>query len=72
MFLDIDVATPCGIFKGVEKNELAACAVSIIRAGDSMLQVKGLGIRLALLHKFLGSSRRNSRYSSGENINSKR
>jgi len=35
---DIDVATPCGIFKGVEKNELAACAVSIIRAGDSMLQ----------------------------------
>ena len=39
VFLDIDVATPCGIFKGVEKNELAACAVSIIRAGDSMLQV---------------------------------
>ena len=41
LILDIDVATPCGIFKGVEKNELAACAVSIIRAGDSMLQVKG-------------------------------
>ena len=39
MILDIDVTTPCGIFKGVEKNELAACAVSIIRAGDSMLQV---------------------------------
>ena len=31
--------TPCGSFDGIEINEEAACAVSIIRAGDSMLEV---------------------------------
>lgn len=32
-----DVETPCGIFKGVEIDERNCIAVSIIRAGDSLL-----------------------------------
>ncbi|KAM7457800.1 hypothetical protein BLSTO_01437 [Blastocystis sp. subtype 1] len=34
---DIDVETPCGIFKGVE-YPTNMCAVSILRSGDSLLQ----------------------------------
>jgi len=32
------ITTPCGTWPGVERDENGACAVSIIRAGDSMLE----------------------------------
>ena len=37
-FSEIEVTTPCGKWAGVSREEEEACAVSIIRAGDSMLE----------------------------------
>jgi len=33
-----EITTPCGTWAGVDRDEDEACAVSIIRAGDSMLE----------------------------------
>lgn len=38
-FLETEITTPCGTWSGVDIKEEDACAVSIIRAGDSMLEV---------------------------------
>ena len=39
IFLETEITTPCGTWSGVDIKEEDACAVSIIRAGDSMLEV---------------------------------
>ena len=38
IFSDKEITTPCGTWAGVDRDEEEACAVSIIRAGDSMLE----------------------------------
>ena len=38
-FLETEITTPCGTWSGIDIKEEDACAVSIIRAGDSMLEV---------------------------------
>ena len=39
-FLETEITTPCGTWSGIDIKEEDACAVSIIRAGDSMLEVR--------------------------------
>ena len=40
MYLECEIETPCGTWSGIDIKEEEACAVSIIRAGDSMLEVR--------------------------------
>ena len=43
-FLETEITTPCGTWSGIDIKEEDACAVSIIRAGDSMLEVRILRV----------------------------